>query len=268
MDIKKFLSQENAKIFTAVISVAFGVLLGPILEKIFDPLFDTPTKALLTGFVFLAFIIVIGVTAISIFGHSHNKQMERFEAKLIEVEEQIRLTNSLEEVGISGAQLNLPKELRDEFWENAHGEMKILQTYIASLQQLSPSIFSAVKNGAKFKLLLLDPDGVMIRKRLRDIGLPSTTHAHKDAMERLKILIRKNNPSPDLFEVRTYDRIPPFALYKSDKKICVGFFWHDQHSPTGPHIFINDFSSPLGKAAEHTFDDIWQSAKKIDIQSP
>jgi len=155
MDIKAFLSRENAKIFTAIVSVAFGLLLGPILDKVFDPLFDTPTKALLTGFAFLAFIIVVAVTAISIFNSIHNEQMKRYEAKLTEVGENIKLTNSFAYVGISGADLNLPKELRDEFWVNARDEMKILQTYIASLQQLSTSIFTAVNNGASFKLDLL-----------------------------------------------------------------------------------------------------------------
>ncbi|MCL4274781.1 MAG: hypothetical protein KJZ77_12995 [Anaerolineales bacterium] len=267
MDIKKFFSYESAKIYTTAASVAFGLLLGPILEKIIDPLFDVPTKALLTGFVFLAFIVLIALTAVSILNNHHNEQMNRYETKLSEIGENIKLTNSFETVGISGANLNLPKELRDGFWEGSRSEIKILQTYIASLQQLSPSIFSAVKNGAKFKLLLLDPDGVMIRKRMKDVGLPNNSHAHKDAMERLKLLIRKNNPSPELFEVRVYDQIPPMAIYKADKRMCIGFFWHGQHSPTGPHIFLNDCASPLGKAAENTFDIIWQSAKVLDIQS-
>lgn len=267
MNIKEFLSREKSNIFAPIVSVAFGLLLSPILEKMFDPLFDTPTKALLTGFVFLAFIVVVSISAASIFNHNHGTQMERFEEQLQIVGEKIKLTNSLEEVGLSGAALVLPQELRDEFWDSARVEMKILQTYIASLQQLSPSIFSAVKQGAKFKLLLLDPDGLVIKKRLRDIGLPSNIHAHKDAMERLKLLIQKHNPPSDLFEVRIYDRIPPFAMYKSDKKFCVGFFWHGQHSPTGPHLFINETTSPFGKAFEYTFDDIWQSAKVLNIQS-
>ena len=260
-------TQKYSGVLIAVASVVFGLLIQPVIESLIDPLFDTTTKALLTGFVFLAFIVIIAVTTVALFVRNHDEQLSRFESKLTDTRNQVRLSSDLERVGISGATNDYPKEILNELRTNAKDEIRILQTYIGSVEQIPRCIFSAVKHGVKFKLLLLDPESETIQQRLRDIGLPDTIQVHKDAMERLLILIQKNNPPQELFEVRLYNGLPPFALYLADARLCLGFFWHGEHSPAGPHIFIDDSNSTLGKFALNTFDEIWQSSKQVSISS-
>jgi hypothetical protein len=258
--------QRYSEILVAIASATFGLLIQPIMKSVTSPLFDTPTKAVLSGFVLLALIVIIAIITVSILVRNHNKQLDRFETNLSETKTQIKLSTSLEEMGISVASNNYPEAIIiSDFWTKSEREIRILQTYIGSVQQLPKSIFAAVKRGVKFKLLLLNPDSETIRQRLRDIGLPDTIQVHQDAMERLKILIRRNNPDPELFEVRLYNGLPPFSLYNADAKLCIGFFWHGEHSPSGPHIFIDDSNSTLGKFLMNTFDNIWQNSEDARI---
>lgn len=265
MSLSKSLSQKYPEVLIAAAAAVFGLLIQPTIRSISDPLFNPPTRALLTGIVLLSFILIITVTVVAILIRKHDEQLDRFESNLIETKDQVKLSTSLKEVGITGAVAKQTETLHDEFCSSANHELAILQTYFGSLHALPISIFDASKRGAKVRILILDTESNMMRQRLRDIGLPDSVQVHKDSMERFKIVIRRHNPPPDLFEVRIYNRIPPFAMYKADSKIRLGFFWHSEHSPTGPHILVDDSSSILGKFALNTFEDIWQSAKEADI---
>jgi hypothetical protein len=267
MERNKNLSEKYSEVLLAIAAAIFGLLFQPILERIIDPLFDTQTKALLTGFVFLALILIIFLIAISILIRDHDKQLDKFETNLVETKNQVRLSTSLSEVGISGAVAKQTETLYEEFCSSPEDELKILQTYFGSLRALPIGLFNAAKRGVKVQILILDPDNNMIRQRLRDVGLPDSVQVHKDSMERLKLLIKRYNPPRKYFEVRLYNRIPPFAMYKADNRIRVGFFWHGEHSPTGPHIFIDDSNSLLGKFAQNTFADIWRTSTIFSVEN-
>lgn len=267
MKLSKSMPKKYSEVLIAVAAAVFGLLIQPAIESIVNPLFDTATRALLTGFVFLAFILVITSTVIAILIRNHDMQLDRFEDHLIDTRNQVKLSASLSEVGISGAVPRHTETHYDEFCSSATNEISILQTYLGSIRGLPASIFNAANHGVKVRLLLLDPDSQMIRQRLRDIGLPDSVQVHKDAMERVRIIINRYNPLPDMFEVRFYDSIPPFAMYKADNRIRLGFFWHGEHCPVGPHIYVDDSDSVLGRFAISTFDDIWQSSRDANIRS-
>lgn len=267
MNVSKSMSKKYSEIFIAIAAAVFGLLIQPVIESITNPLFDNSTKALLTGFVFLAFILIITITVITIFIRNHDRQLDRFESNLIETKNQVKLSTSLEEVGISGAVIKHTETLFDEFCSKAEEEIGILQTYLGSIRAMPISIFNAANRGVKVKILILDPGSEIIRQRLRDIGLSDSVRVHIDAVEKLEFLIKRHNPPTDFFEVRFYNRIPPFAMYKVDRKIRLGFFWHGEHCPVGPHIFVDDINSVLGKFVLSTFDEIWQSSNDANLRN-
>jgi hypothetical protein len=265
MEIRHKITDRYPEILIASASILLGFLIEASLDKFSSLLFDTPTKALLSGFIVLALISVITISIVSILIRKHDEQLERFEKKLENTKDYVKVSASLSEIGISDAVPNQSGELFDDLCATAEIEIKILQTYLGSLRQLPDSIFDAVRRGVKVKLLILDPSGDIIFHRLRDIGLPSDTHAHKDAYGRLKILLKKKVSNPERFQVKIYNNIPPFALYASEKKVRLGLFWHGDHSPSGPHILVDDCNSIIGEYALETFEEIWQKAPTANV---
>lgn len=55
------------QVLTAVASGLVGIVISPIFERIVDPAFDTPTRALLSGFLLLSLLLVVGMIAVGIF---------------------------------------------------------------------------------------------------------------------------------------------------------------------------------------------------------
>ena len=164
METSKKLSKKHTEILIAIASVAFGLLIQPVIESFMNPLFDTTTKSLLVGFVFLAFIVIISVTTLALFSRNHTEQLDRFESKLTDTRNQVELSTTLRDVGISGAIDHYPGDLLNELRANSTSEIRILQSYIGSVEQLPRCIFDAVRRGVNFRLLLLDPDSETIRK--------------------------------------------------------------------------------------------------------
>jgi hypothetical protein len=255
------LTSRFSGIAVAIASVLFGLLIGPLLEKISDPLFDTPTKALLSGFACLALILIATATAISIHFHHHDRKFDEFAVNLRDAQNHIKLTTSLENVGISGAVVVHTWEMLDSFCSEASDEIRVLQSYLGSVQQLPPCVFNAPKRGVTVRLLLLDPDKDIIRHRLTDIGYPPEMNVHQDAIARLRNTLERLQPAPERFQVRLYNRIPPFVFYNADRRMRLGFFWHGVHSFSGPHIFVGDKDSAIGRHAVDTFEEIWKDSK-------
>lgn len=67
--LKQIRHQSWFEIIIAAVSVIFGLIIQPILQKYTDPLFSLETKAILVGILVLGFMLVGGITAIGVYLH-------------------------------------------------------------------------------------------------------------------------------------------------------------------------------------------------------
>jgi len=80
------------EVLIALASGVFGLLISPLLEKITSPLFDAPTRALLTGLSFLAFISIIGVVTTGVFARRYEKTINSVNDELSSINRRLGLT--------------------------------------------------------------------------------------------------------------------------------------------------------------------------------
>jgi len=74
--------QPWIQVITAVSSVVFGLVISPIFERVIDPAFDTPTRALLSGFTLLGLLLIAGMTAIGIYVKQSEQQNQAVSNRL------------------------------------------------------------------------------------------------------------------------------------------------------------------------------------------
>lgn len=77
--LKTFIEIE---ILVAVVSAIFGLLASPLLERITSPLFDTPTRAILAGLLFLALLTTMSVVGNGIFARRFKKDLSSINYRL------------------------------------------------------------------------------------------------------------------------------------------------------------------------------------------
>lgn len=87
--LKKF---SEIEILIAVASGIFGLLIGPLLEKITSPLFDTPTRALLAGLFLLALLVIASVIITGIFARRYERINSKVRDELSNINQRMGLT--------------------------------------------------------------------------------------------------------------------------------------------------------------------------------
>jgi len=86
------LKYAKIEILIAIASTVFGFLIGPLFEKITSPLFDTPTRALLVGLLFVALLSIISMITIGIFARQHEKGINQVSGELSSINRRLGLT--------------------------------------------------------------------------------------------------------------------------------------------------------------------------------
>ena len=83
---------KGIEILVAVSSAIFGLLIGPLLEKITSPLFETSARALLTGFSFVALLSVITVVTTGVFARRQERAISEIDEELASINRRLGLT--------------------------------------------------------------------------------------------------------------------------------------------------------------------------------
>ena len=76
----------------ALASTIFGLLIGPMFEKITSSIFDTPTRALLSGFSMLAILTIVAITTIGFFARRNENELTSIHNELSSVNRKLGLT--------------------------------------------------------------------------------------------------------------------------------------------------------------------------------
>jgi len=80
------------EVLIALASGIFGLLISPLLEKITSPLFDTPTRALLTGLFLLALLSIAVAITTGVFARRYEKVINSLNDELSSINQRLGLT--------------------------------------------------------------------------------------------------------------------------------------------------------------------------------
>jgi len=117
------------------------------------------------------------------------------------------------------------------------------------------------KPTCKYKILMLDPESTIARKRSLEL------HYNEDYI-RIKIESRlselkkiKEKYGLDM-EIRFYGAMRSMYLCICDKTALVGFFWHRERAAVRPMMEIS-LDSPFGYLIDEEFNTIWNDSRRI-----
>lgn len=80
------------EILIAVASTIFGILIGPLLEKLISPFIATSTGVLVAGFVLFSILALISIVLIGIFARRHERDFEKLNVELSSINRRLGLT--------------------------------------------------------------------------------------------------------------------------------------------------------------------------------
>lgn len=90
--LARFRKFAEIEILIAIASGVFGLLISPLLEKITSPLFDTPTRALLVGFSFVALISILVMVTVGVFSRRYENTFDKVSYELFSINSRLGLT--------------------------------------------------------------------------------------------------------------------------------------------------------------------------------
>ena len=80
------------EILLASASIIFGLVIGPVLEKILDPLFSTEIRASLVSILVLGLLIIIGMVGTGIFARHNEEQRKSIAEDIRGIQKKISLS--------------------------------------------------------------------------------------------------------------------------------------------------------------------------------
>jgi hypothetical protein len=116
----------------------------------------------------------------------------------------------------------------------------------------------ALHNGAKVRILLLDPDSAAASQRAEEIRPVDVRRVIIDNLRHLNdfadSLDERHRQS---FQVRIYDASPSIQIFRWDDKALISFFPIGVRASASPHLEVY-LTSPLGEFVQGRFDDLWR----------
>lgn len=160
------------------------------------------------------------------------------------------------------------------------GEVCFLSTWLIN-REILPSLLvdSAVKGGARTRILVLDPHSLHVVQRGIDLNISrfdelqdsEEIEAEKEAarkrvndnilgsLQEISALAPRRQPCERL-EVRVFDSTPTMTLLIVDGYVCQGFHWRNHQGSSRPHLEYTQERNPLWyQAALEHFNAVWDS---------
>jgi hypothetical protein len=173
-------------------------------------------------------------------------------------------SNQILSSGIKNVHDELPTQVLDDYYRKAKEEICVLWTWSSRIDPLQAGLLDAAKSGVKVRILLLQLDSEIASYRLIDQGFQPDSARPKVGFEGVLNEICANGLQKSI-QIRFYDALPPFTLYKADDKLVMGIFWHGMGSSNGPHIEIHGLTTNFGKYGMDTFEKIWKRSTPVPL---
>jgi hypothetical protein len=122
--------------------------------------------------------------------------------------------------------------------------------FLAALRQ-------ALRNGARVRILLLDPDSAAATQRAEEIR---PVDVRRVIIDNLRYLNEFANGLAERergrFHVRIYDASPSIQMFRWDDRALISFFPIGVRASAAPHLEVQ-LNSPLGDFVQSRFDELW-----------
>lgn len=261
---------ENLELILAVVAIGFNLvwnLIGTIPNTTLP--FTIPPEQLLLLTVLL---LATGILR-------HNYIQTSADAKIITSQQIIDRLDRLDEVlwripvkGIEG----IPEQISPRDWldeqcnkipDNSYRshEILILQTFFAEKDLIGATAITALKRGAKMKVLLAKPESAVAKIRSFDLyrnenfALDSGIPKFNEFYDSLQTKDKEN------IEIRYYETIPPFSLYAVGNLILAGRYWYKKSTGDGYTEVIRK-DSAHGLQVITAFNELWEEC--VDTSLP
>lgn len=156
----------------------------------------------------------------------------------------------------------LPSETIEQKFAEARGEIWILDTWFARPDAIPATLLAAAKKGVRVRILFLDKDAKtpILKLRMKDLGYtPSAaTQTSRDTLQRI---INQTSNAALPIEIKLYQALPPFNLYRVDDLMYLGFFWYKKFSYQGAFLEVKSISSAFAVDIKDTFNRLWEDAR-------
>lgn len=194
-------------------------------------------------------LTVLGLLAISALVSRH--RIEQLPKKIVRNSE-----------GNPAIHATLPRNLLDQKFTEARSEIWILDTWFSRPDAVPDSLLAAAQKGVRVKILFLDKDAKtpILKLRMKDLGYTPAA-ASQTSRDTLQRMINQTANAAAAIEIRLYQALPPFNLYRIDDAMYLGFFWYKKLSYQGAFLEIKGVSSPLAADVKDTFGKLWDDAR-------
>ena len=145
--------------------------------------------------------------------------------------------------------------------------IRIVQTWIPDIITLLKPIVSALKRGAKARIVLLDPDSELASYRAKSLRYMDGTMASNNIRANLAEISRAAHVAnvADRLEVRLFDALPIACIHAYDNEAVVGFFWQGIPAISGPQLVISRADSPLMATLDEHFENLWNDSRPYQL---
>lgn len=151
--------------------------------------------------------------------------------------------------------------------------IRLLNTWIANIEELVEPLTNAVRRGAKLHVLLLKPDSPLAdarNKALEHGDKPFRREQVKEGIKRSVACIRDirnlGMARPGQVDLRFYDSLASFSIYQVDQKAFVGFYFHGRVGIALPQI-LTLTTSKFGEEIKREFEELWFREETVDLDS-
>jgi len=126
-------------------------------------------------------------------------------------------------------------------------------------------IRAGLHNGARVRIILLDPDSAAARQRAEEIYPVDVRGVIVDNLRYLHLFASAlRAPLRSLFDVRIYDASPSVQIFRWDDRALISFFPIGARASASPHLEVQ-MSSPIGQFVQGRFDELWNHPSTRDL---
>jgi len=194
---------------------------------------------------------------------------EQFEFDMSKLVDRIK-TRHARFGGATGVFDNFPIEIVQKRFAKAKDHIRILCIWSSLWNVMQTELETAVKNGVKVDILLLNPDSVATG--LRDIDLDERLGFTKENIEQnikyfkhFATSLEKKDIDISRLQLRLYNATPARAIWIADESAFVGVHQVSVYSVKSPHTAVFGDKTALFKSMRDHFDTLWNSRKHTQI---
>lgn len=224
--------------------------------------------------------LIIIITSFVLFRKISDKKAERAKNELLsEIEDRIKksatsesdLRKMLHESGLQGVYERHYRDIIIKEIGTCTKEVAILHTYLVGPKSFEQALVGAAQNGAKIKVLLLDPDSAIARQRSIDLW-PGDSPTKADegyvpsqirmTVDEFKRIILANNLKN--FEIKLYNTLLSVQIFRCDDDLYCGFYPHGKKALDAAQFKIHGHTY-LSSQFLNEFDLVWDMAMLVDL---